>query len=383
MNCGSGKDAAPGGHTPLRDISRAVLVFMALTCAACVHSGGWSGGGVTLEFIGEATFPTGFQYKGYEVGGLSGIDYDPVTDRYIVISDDRAQYGPVRFFDLQVDLSDGVLDPGDVVFAGVTQILDKDGDLFKPLSVDPEAIRFSPLPDRIVWTSEGDTDVAPFVRVMTRDGIHIDEFIPPVKYWPTATAGTRRNMTFESLTFGHDPRSLLTATENALRQDGPHASLSEGSPVRVLVLDAGNGEPQAEYVYRTEAVATAPEPADGFATNGLVELLTFDNERFMALERSYSTGVGNTVRLFLTATKHATDVRAMDSIAQRKIRFMPKELLFDLDELDLALDNIEGMTFGKSLADGSRTLILVSDNNFNKKGGQFTQFLAFRLSLDD
>ena len=38
---------------------------------------------ITLEFIGEATFPTGFMYQGTEVGGLSGIDYDWKTQSLI------------------------------------------------------------------------------------------------------------------------------------------------------------------------------------------------------------------------------------------------------------------------------------------------------------
>lgn len=367
----------------IRYIKKTFLVAIAATCVACAHSDGSLNKNITLEFIGEVTFPTGYQYQGIEVGGLSGIDYDPASDRYIAISDDRAQYGPARFFDLQIDLADGQLDPGDVVFTGITQILDQNDAAFEPLSVDPEAIRFSPVPGRLFWTSEGDADTGPYIRVMTGEGYHVDEFQPPANYLPTALTGTRTNMTFESLTFAHDTRYLLTATENALRQDGPHSSLDEGSPARVLLLDAANGEVQAEYIYVTGAVASAPDPADAFATNGLVELLSFDDLRLLALERSYSTGIGNSVRLFMTTTRGASDVHGIDSIAQQNIRTMSKTLLLDLDQLDLVLDNIEGMTFGPSLAGGTRTLILVSDNNFNSRGGQFTQFLAFRFSLSD
>jgi len=55
-----------------------------------------------------------------------------------------------------------------------------------------------------------------------------------------------------------------------------------------------------------------------------------------------------------------------------------KTLLLDLDELGLTLDNVEGMTFGPNLPDGSRSLVLVSDNNFDPAA--FTQFLAFSYS---
>ena len=41
------------------------------------------------------------------------------------------------------------------------------------------------------------------------------------------------------------------------------------------------------------------------------------------------------------------------------------------------VDNIEGMSWGPMLADGKRSLVLVSDNNFNP--AQVTQFLAFEV----
>jgi hypothetical protein len=41
------------------------------------------------------------------------------------------------------------------------------------------------------------------------------------------------------------------------------------------------------------------------------------------------------------------------------------------------VDNLEGMTFGPALPNGKRSLVLVSDNNFNPL--QLTQFLAFEV----
>ena len=61
----------------------------------------------------------------------------------------------------------------------------------------------------------------------------------------------------------------------------------------------------------------------------------------------------------------------------RSLRPVTKRLVFDLDTLNIVLDNVEGMTFGPRLPDGRRTLILVSDDNFSPT--QFTQFLAFAI----
>lgn len=44
--------------------------------------------------------------------------------------------------------------------------------------------------------------------------------------------------------------------------------------------------------------------------------------------------------------------------------------------LSIPLENLEGMALGPRLQDGTKSLLLVSDNNF---GAEATQFLLFRL----
>lgn len=335
-----------------------------------------------LEFIGEAQFPTGFQFQETEVGGLSGIDYDARTDTYLAISDDRAQINTARFYELSIDLGDGYLDDGDVNFLNVTEILDKTGESFNELSLDPESIRVSSFPNLLYWSSEGDANAGlePFVRVMTRQGQFVDEYRIPEKYLPTDESGIRNNQAFESLTFSYDGADLITATEGALKQDGELASLEQGSPVRVLALSQQDGNAVDEFVYITDAVTDQPVPVDAFKTNGLVELLSVGYGHYLAIERSFSVGVGNNIRMYLTSTYGATSVLKTESIADLKyLRAMPKRLVLDLGELGITLDNIEGVTFGPRLSSGEKTLILVSDNNFNPQG-QFTQFLAFKIN---
>ncbi|MBT8137942.1 MAG: esterase-like activity of phytase family protein [Gammaproteobacteria bacterium] len=351
-------------------------LVLLLVCTGCAHPVTDQGNGIRLEYLGQATFPTGYEYKGTAVGGLSGIDYDPASNSYVVISDDRAARGPVRFYEVTIDLADGSLEEGDVVFSGVTSIQDRDGQSFAVGAVDPEAVRVAP-DGSLLWVSEGDGRSAPFVRQMRRTGEFIAEYLPPPYYTPGARTGTRENKAFESLALSLGGKRMLAATENALKQDGPAATLENGSPVRLLVLDNASGRRQAEYIYVTDPVAEAPRPANGFATNGLVELLAIDDRQLIALERSFSRSRGNRIRLFLTDTDSAVDVAGLKSIAGHDIRTMPKQLLLDLDELGVRLDNIEGMSLGAPLPDGSRTLILVSDNNFNQL--QLTQVLAFRL----
>ena len=82
--------------------------------------------------------------------------------------------------------------------------------------------------------------------------------------------------------------------------------------------------------------------------------------------------------------KTTTDVSSFYTLQNKTFNPVKKELLLDLDsiipQLDVAwgsLDNIEGITFGPTLANGHRTLLLISDDNFSKY--QRTQALAFEI----
>ena len=80
---------------------------------------------------------------------------------------------------------------------------------------------------------------------------------------------------------------------------------------------------------------------------------------------------------------NADDIKNIDSLKQvdsQTIKPVKKELLMDLGKLEVALDNTEGLTIGAVLPNGQPSLILVSDNNFNKL--QRTQFLAFQLQVE-
>jgi hypothetical protein len=209
-------------------------------------------------------------------------------------------------------------------------------------------------------------------------------------------SGIVNNLAFESLTVSTDGRTLYTATENALVQDGPVATVATGSNSRILSFDLSTGQAGAEYVYPVSPVALPASPAGGFATNGLVELLAIAPGEFIAVERSFSAGAatpgtgpngqptGNTIRLFHVDVRNATDVSGLNSLAGQSFTAATKTLLLNLSDLrhddntPLATDNIEGITLGPVLADGRRSLILVSDNNFGAT--QFTQFVALAIT---
>lgn len=346
-----------------------------------------------VELIGEAIFTTGEQFAETEVGGLSGLVYDQAHDIYYALSDDRSQRNPARFYTLTIDLSDGTLDEGDVTFQNVTTLRDEMDAPYAENAVDPEGLALT-RDGTLLVASEGNVDAQPmtlpFIRQYSQTGEFVADIPLPDYYYPNTehTSGVRNNLALESLAIARDGDAVWTAIEGALVQDGPIADLATGSLVRMLQIDLESGQPRHEYVYITDPIPQAPEPADGDADNGLVDLLALDaSGTLLTLERAYAQGVGNSIRLFQAQTSGALDVLGQASLfnADAGVPFeidppVAKTLLADLGEIGATLDNFEGMTFGPLLPDGRQSLILVSDNNFNTT--QQTVFVALALTLD-
>jgi hypothetical protein len=372
----------------------------------------------SISFLGQATYQTRSQtFDGTSVGGLSGITYSPSNDRYFAISDDRGtppnEPGqPPRYYALSLNLSDLSFDNSKVTFNGIFRLLRADGTVYPPLSTDTEAIRATNTGSTSFYiASEGQVDgtgqirTAPFVNQYSFTGQLLNSLPIPEKFLPNAntaansTRGVRDNLAFESLALTPDNSTLLVATENALFQDGGAATAAGGSRSRIIRYDLRTGQPTGEFLYNTDAVAVAPIPATGFATAGLVELLAIDNngQQLLAIERSFSVGIpgtGNSVKIYEIDLGSATNIAATASLSALSandlaaIAPVQKRLILDLADLNLAtgLDNIEGITFGPILANGQRSLILVSDDNFSPNNvplPTFTQILAFGVDFSD
>jgi hypothetical protein len=340
----------------------------------------------SIEFIGQATLPTGLIFQKTEIGGLSGITYDARNNLYYAISDDRGQKAPPRFYTFTIDLSKGKLTNNDVIPVGVTNLLNTSNQPFPPNTTDTEGIAITNQ-DTIFVSSEGDVDklINPFIKEFAlASGKTISTLPIPDKFLPDSQKqkGIRNNLAFESLTITPNQKFLFTATENALIQDGPAAKSGVGTSSRILEYNLLTKQPEREFLYQTEPVTPLFNPTGKFAS-GLPDLLALNNQgNFLSIERSF-TGLGFTVFVFEISLENATDIHNFDSIAKvdpDKIKPVEKKLLLDLRTLDVSLDNIEGLTLGAKLPDGQPSLILISDNNFN--GLQQTQILAFKLKIE-
>ncbi|MDH3755771.1 MAG: esterase-like activity of phytase family protein [Acidimicrobiia bacterium] len=348
---------------------------------------------VDVELLGEVVVPTGTTFGGTEIGGLSSITFDHARDTYHVLSDDQGNRNgdPVRYYTVAIDLADGSFDDGDLDFLDVTQLFEDKKTPFAPGGLDPEGFVLGR--DGFFMSSEGnifaDPIIDPFIRRYNRNGRVTATLPVPDKYIPNGVDhGVRFNLAFESLNLTPDGRTLVTAGEGALFQDGTASTFDEGSLARILEYDVHRRTPVAEYVYEVDPWA---EPSAIFGVNGIVEVLPIDDAGTMlVMERSFSVGgvlgggTGNVVVIHEISTSGASDVLDEDALFDggSPIAFTPvsKRTVFAFDDLGIPIDNIEGMTFGPRLPDGRQSLVIVSDNNFSP--GQFTQFIVLALDIE-
>jgi len=205
----------------------------------------------------------------------------------------------------------------------------------------------------------------------------------PKRYIPDASdekqqQGVRENLGFESLSIdpetfspgGLDPFRVFAATEAPLMQDSDPEQASKLRLLHYIIVDK---TPQlvSENLYNLDQVPMT-------ILNGLTELVTVGGGQFLSLERSFGLS-GYSARIYQVAVGAATDTSRIQSFKGQVTMVEPvkKKLLLDLSELGIPLYNLEGMTLGPRLPDGSKSVVLVSDDNFDE--AQKTQFLLFSL----
>lgn len=338
-----------------------------------------------IDFVGEATLPTGTKFENTELGGLSGITYDARKQVYYAISDDRSVKSAARFYTFKINLNGDSFQKGDIEPVTVTALKDKNGKTFPAGTIDPEGIALND--SSIFVSSEGDAakGINPFIKEFSLDsGQEIYSLPIPETFLPSEDKkqGIRNNLAFESLTITPDKKYLFSATENALIQDGDEAKPNQSSLCRILQYNLLTRKLEKEFLYPTKLVKPFFKLTNRYSS-GLTDLIALDSEgHFLSIERTF-TGFGFVNSLFKVDLSKAEDIKNIDSLKQvnsQTIKPVKKELLLNLGELEVALDNTEGLTIGATLANGQPSLILVSDNNFNRL--QRTQFLAFQLEIE-
>ena len=348
---------------------------------------------LSIEYIGAYQVPNDLMVKNTRVGGLSGLTYDRQRDRFYAISDDRGEQAPARFYTLKLNLDK--TNPQQVKFkqvdiTDVTLLKNSNGETYPRGETDTEAIALTPQ-SSVFISSEGDRNknIPPFINEFDLKTGKVKQALPiPQRYLPNTESkrGVQNNLAFEGITLsptGTLPASgealrLFAATESALIQDKEVAKVGNngkipGAKNRWLhYLISDRAEIISEHLYQLDS------PPLGAIEHGLPEIQSIDTSgHFLTLERSFGL-FGFRAKLFQTTMAGATDTSKIASFkGNTTIQPIQKQLAFDLQQLNIYIDNLEGMALGSRLPDGSQTLLLVSDNNFSSR--QITQFLLFKF----
>lgn len=288
---------------------------------------------LALKLLASFEVPQGTAVDGASFGGISGVDYDRRTGEWLMISDDRSD--KARFFV-------GRLDNNGLRPTRQVRLRPEAGE--RP---DAEALRIDPLNGDLLWTTEGDAPRGfdPALRRMGRDGVGKGTIPTPFSF----KGGARPNLTLEGLSFSPDGRWLWLAMEAPRIQDGPVSSVAAGGLTRITKLDR-DGKILAQYAYRLDPVQAATAKR---SDNGISEILALDAHRLLVLERS---GVED------AAGRFAYHCR-LYVVGMRKP--LEKRLVLNFDRLTgVPTSNLEAMAWGPE-RDGRRTLVLMSDDNFD------------------
>ncbi|TXS40512.1 esterase-like activity of phytase family protein [Streptomyces sp. uw30] len=219
------------------------------------------------------------------------------------------------------------------------------------------------------------SETEPSIRRYSRDGKILDRLPVPdaLKVAPAGRAVS--NGTFEGLTLLPGGRTLLASMEYALSGDS-------AGIVRFQTWRRTHGGPfelGRQYAYRADTGLGVPE------------VQALPDGRLLVLERGFTSGVGNTVRLYLADPRRATDTSGVENLTgQDDVRLIRKTLLTDIvncpslgatakqPQPNPLLDNIEGMAV-TGYSKGRLKVLLVSDDNQN--AAQTTRFYHLRVRI--
>ncbi|MED4061126.1 esterase-like activity of phytase family protein [Priestia megaterium] len=345
----------------------------------------------SLKMIGEQRIPFKKEFQGTVVGGLSGLSYNAKQGTWMMISDDKSDNSPARFYTAQLNYDnknfnsvtltgmDFLKQANGTNYPNQTQYAIKGGEV-----PDFESIRLDPKDGSVWYTSEGSRSLGlnPFIKHANGEGKYLAT-LPLAKQFnmiPEHEIGPRDNLTFEGMTFANDGNSLWVSMEAPLYQDGPVPTTTNGALSRITQYDR-KGKLLAQYAYPIDAIPAKPGPGK-YADNGVSEILSVNKHKLLTIERSGVQSADGTfknyIRIYELDTRGASDISNIHSLQGQKFKPVKKRLVLDLTTLGLSvLDNIEGISWGPKLPNGHDSLVLVSDDNFNRN--QVTQFLAFEV----
>lgn len=297
--------------------------------------------------------------KAVEISGLSGITWLG-HDRYAAIMDNSDK---LILFSLAIARDGTLQEATDIKVVTLSEHHD-----YEDIAVCPEPLQQRiaarrvkqgfPDPGRCILVCEEDT---PAIRAASLEDGSLLGVIPIPELFATRTL----NRGLESLDIDPDGRHIWTANEEALPADGPGATATAGTVVRLTRVPIP--EPGQHGFEEPIQVAYAVDPPHHFVRvfpgdplSGVSAIAGLGQGRLLVLERAGCPGLPPfESRIFFVDTKAASDATQItrDLSAQTE-QHISKALVWK-DQLGC---NIEGLCAGPRLGRDTRALVAVADN---------------------
>lgn len=369
-----------------KTLSLAALIFGICTG---VQAKTFSHNEPALLFLGENQITSDVKFKDVPVGGLSGIYYDEKQQLYYSISDSRntPQEGLARVYTFKMNTSAKGIE--NVEVKDMFNLLDAEGKPWTKGTVDVEGIAPTPDGKGFYWTSE----LGSPLRIMDNQGRFVADLSTaiPEYYNPQGKKddpiGVRSGLSFEGLSITPDRKTLFVALETALKQDGSIATTVNSTAIRILKYQINQKDNSlslvGEFIYNTDAVPQVSE--FGVNDNGVSEILAINENKAIIVERAgrnASEGFNDwdfNIRVYLIDLSQSSNIMGTASLSEiKKLSLMQpvlKQLVIDFNSITDKPDCIEAVGFGP-IIDGKKTLMFVSDNNFQPY--QSNKFFLFQ-----
>ena len=333
-----------------------------------------------IRFLDEYIIPTDFLIAGTVVGGLSDLDYD--GEYFYTICD--LPSAP-RIYRFAIDIKNRKIDT-----LRFSEVIPLDSDSTR-LVFDSEGLIYHPEEERFTLSSEGSVKRGrpPFVAELDRNNQVQELYDLPAYFLRSDASGPRNNGVFEGLCQSIDEQGIWIANELPLKGDGFRPGIfGKRTPVRITRMDRNTKKPEHQFTYDLDRIRKFPLLP--FGINGVTAIAEYKQNQFLVLERGYSAGYGRhgfRVLLYLADSREAEstlELNRLKDIKSNTLITARKNLLFDFNTIrkkltDRSVDNLEGMTFGPRLPNGNQTLVLISDNNFNRKIKQKNQVILLEV----
>lgn len=329
---------------------------------------------IQLNFLDEYVISNELMVDSTLVGGLSGIDYHNGFF-YIACDEDKNP----RFYKAEIKYNDSAF-----IAVSIDSVIEVS---VAHKTLDLESIVVDKQSNDVLLVSEGSIRNGKdpsFIKVSS-SGELIDDYEIPQYFKAKGSQEPRHNGVFEGLASSFDNKGYWIATELPLKKDGAKPKFTETtSPVRFTYFDL-EGAAVKQFAYLLDRIEK--KPLDGFGVNGVTEVLAYAPTKLLVVERSYSSGYGNQGNVIKIYSLDYTDVKntiALKRLTRKNYKPIVKELVFNFESVrnrltNSSIDNIEGMCFGPVLPNGNKSLILISDNDFNKQKNRQSQLILMEL----